>query len=125
MELPNVKKDLKNYWLFRIKKDDNFSCPQHKARQVVKEFTQRIDIDFDEIFSHIVKMSSIHVVLGLAAGLDFKVEQMDVKTTFHHDDVEAKNYTKQPEGFMVKDKDDYIYKLNLSLYNLKNASRQW
>ena len=54
-------------------------------------------IDFDEIFSPVVKMSSIRVVLGLAASLDLKIQQMDVKTAFLHGDLDKE----QPEGFAV------------------------
>lgn len=35
-------------------------------------------IDFDEIFSPVVKMSSIRVILGIEASLELKIEQMDV-----------------------------------------------
>lgn len=31
----------------------------------------------------------------------------------------------QPEGFVMKGKDDCIYKLKKSLYGLKQAPRQW
>jgi len=44
----------------------------------VKGFRQRKDIDFNEIFSLVVKMSSIRIVLSWAATLDLEVDQMDV-----------------------------------------------
>nr|GEX83882.1 retrovirus-related Pol polyprotein from transposon TNT 1-94 [Tanacetum cinerariifolium] len=48
------------------------SRPRYKARLVVKGFSQKRGIDFNEIFSSVVKMGSIRVVLGLAASLDLK-----------------------------------------------------
>ena len=39
-----------------------------------------------------VKMSSIHVALGLAARLNLEVKQLDVKTTFIHGDLEEEIY---------------------------------
>ena len=48
----------------------------------MKGFKQKKGIDFDEIFSPVVKMSSIRVVLGVAASIDLEVEQLDVKTAF-------------------------------------------
>jgi hypothetical protein len=36
--------------------------------------------------------------------IDFEVEQMDVKTTFLHGDLEEEIYMKQPEGYVVKGK---------------------
>jgi len=70
-------------------------------------------------------MSSIRVVLGLAASLDLEIEQMDVKTAFLHGDLDKEIYMEQPEGFMVKGKEDYVCKLRKSLYGLKQAPRQW
>ena len=39
-----------------------------------------------------MKMSSICVVLGLAASLDFEVKQMDVKTAFINGDLDEEIY---------------------------------
>ena len=50
---------------------------------------------------------------------------MDVKTAFLHGDLEEEIYMKQPEGFKVKRKEDYVYRLKKSLYGLKQAPRQW
>ena len=49
----------------------------------MKGFAQKEGIDFTEIFSHVVKMSSIKVILVLIATLDLECEQLDVKTAFH------------------------------------------
>ena len=68
-------------------------------------------------------MSSIRVVLDLPTNLDFEVEQIDVKTTFLLGDLEEEIYMEQSEGFVIKDKDDYVYKLKKSLHGLKQAMR--
>ena len=62
VELPKGK------WVFKLKKDGD-KLVKYKARLVVKGFSQKQGIDFDEIFSPVVKMSSIRVVLGLIASL--------------------------------------------------------
>ena len=59
---------------------------------MVKGFSQKQGIDFDEIFSPVVKMSSIRVVLGLVASLDLGLEQLDVKTAFLHGDLKEEIY---------------------------------
>jgi len=81
-------------------------------------------LNFEEIFSLVIKMSSIRVVLGLTATLNFEAEQMDVKTVFLLGDFEENIYKDQPEGFNVKEKEDYVCKLKKSLYGLKQVSRQ-
>ena len=123
VKLPKGKKALKNKWVYRLKSEENSSQPRYKARLVVKGFAQKQGIDFDEIFSPMVKMSSIRVVLGMAAAMDLEVEQLDVKTTFLHGDLEKEIYMEQPEGFAVAGKEHLVCKLNKSLYGLKQAPR--
>ncbi|KAJ4716959.1 Retrovirus-related Pol polyprotein from transposon TNT 1-94 [Melia azedarach] len=125
VKLPKDKRALKNNWVYRIKQEEYTSQPRYKARLVVKGFSQRKGVDFDEIFSPVVKMSSIRVVLGIAASLDLEIEQMDVKTAFLHGDLDKKIYMEQPEGFKIKGKEYYVCKLKKSLYGLKQAPRQW
>ena len=119
VKLPKGKSALKNKWVYRVKQELHTTQPRYKARLVVKGFSQKKGIDFDEIFSPVVKMSSIRVVLGLAASLDLEIEQMDVKTAFLHGDLDKEIYMEQPEGFKVKGKEDYVCKLRKSLYGLK------
>ena len=72
-----------------------------------------------------VKISSIRVVLGMAATMDLEIEQLDVKTAFLHGDLEEEIYMEQPEGFVVAGKEHQVCRLKKSLYGLKQAPRQW
>ena len=45
-------------------------------------------IDFGDIFSPVAKVTSIRLLSSIVAAFDFEVEQMDVKTTFLHGDLE-------------------------------------
>lgn len=92
VKLPKGKRTLKNKWVYKLKTEEHSSQPRYKARLVVKGYSQKRGIDFDEIFSPVVKMGSIRVVLGLAASLDLEVEQMDVKTAFLHGDLDKEIY---------------------------------
>ena len=85
-----------------MKQEEHTSQPRYKARLVVKGFSQKKGIDFDEIFSPVVKMSSIRVVLGLATSLDLEIQQMDVKTAFLHGDLDKEIYMEQTRGFRSK-----------------------
>ena len=65
-------------------------------------------------------MSSIRIVLSIAASLNLKVEQLDVKMTFLHDDLEE-IYMEQSEGFKVKGNERLVCRLRKSLYELKQV----
>ena len=78
--------------MFKVKVEEHNLKPRYKARLFVNGFGQRKGTDFDEIFSPVVKTSSIRTVLGLAASLNLEIEQMDVKTAFLHGDLEEEIY---------------------------------
>ena len=101
-KLPQGKRPLKDKWVFKLKSEDNNSQPRYKTRLVVKGFGQKKRIDFEEIFSPVVKMSSIRVVLGLVASLNLEIDQLDVKTAFFHDDLEEERYNLKV--FQLKEK---------------------
>jgi hypothetical protein len=61
---------------------------KYKAGLVAKGYSQIEGIDFGEIFSHVSKLNSIRFMLFIAISFDLELEQMDVKTTFLHGDLE-------------------------------------
>ena len=52
------------------------------------------------------------------------LEQLDVKTTFFHGELEEDIYMRQPQGFIVHGNESIVCKLIRSLYSLKQAPRQ-
>ena len=103
-------------------KEEDGGKKQYKDILVVKGFAKKKGIDFDEIFYPIVKMSSI---ISLVAIEYLHIEQLDVKTTFLHGDLEEEIYMQQPQGYEVKGKENLVCMLKKSLYGLKQAPRQW
>ena len=77
-KLPMGKKALQNKWVYRLKEEEG-GKKRFKDRLVVKGFAQKKKkIDFDEIFSPVVKMTSIHTILSIVATEYFHLEQLDV-----------------------------------------------
>ena len=70
-------------------------------------------------------MTSIQFLLSLVAAYVLEVEQMDVKTTFLHGDLEEEIYMSQLKHYMVKGKENLVCKLKKSLYGLKQSPRRW
>ena len=123
-ELPAGKRALLNKWVFRIKTEPD-GKRRFKARLVVKGYSQRKGIDYAEIFSLVVKLTSIRILLSVVSSKNLHLEQMDVKTAFLHGDLDKEIYMQQPEGFVVPGKEHMVCKLTRSLYGLKQAPRQW
>ena len=115
---------MQNKWVYSLKEEDG-GKQRYKARLVVKGFAQKKDIDFDEIFNLVVKMTSIRTILSLVATKYLHLEQLDVKTTFLHGGLEEEIYMQQPEGYEVKGKEKLVCRLKKSLYGLKHAPRKW
>ena len=65
-------------------------------------YTQKPGLDYEKTFSPVVRFESLRVVLVLAAHLDLKVHQMDVKTAFLNGELNDLIYMKQPEAFVKK-----------------------
>ena len=70
-------------------------------------------------------MTSIRTILSLVAVEYLHLEQLDVKTSFLHGDLEEEIYMQQPQGYEVKGKENLVCRLKKSLYGLKQAPRQW
>ena len=125
IDLPDGKQALPCKWVYKKKFTSDDPEPKYKARLVAKGFKQQHGVDFDEIFSPVVKMTTLRTVLGLVAIEDMELVQMDVKTAFLHGDLEEDVYMKQPEGFEQPGQEELVCKLNKALYGLKQGSRQW
>jgi hypothetical protein len=125
VELPAGRKYVGRKWLFKKKFNAQGKVEKYKARLVAKGYSPVEGIDFGEIFSPVAKLTSIRFILSIVVAFDIEVEQMDVKTTFLHGDLEEEIYIKQPEGFVVKGKKELVCKLKKSLYGLKQSPRMW
>ena len=70
-------------------------------------------------------LKSIRIPLSIAAALDYKNWQIDVKTAFLNGRLEEDIYMQQPDAFIQKGQEHMVCKLQRSIYGLKQASRSW
>jgi hypothetical protein len=112
-------------WIWTIKRRADGTLERYKVRWVLRGFTQRPDVDYDETFSSVVKPATMHTVLSLALSRSWPVHQFDVKNAFLHGTLTKIVYCSQPAGFVNSSCSDMVCRLNKSLYGLKQAPRAW
>ncbi|KAH9672469.1 hypothetical protein KPL70_017737 [Citrus sinensis] len=110
---PKGKRAIGNKWVYTKKQGSpNQTTPRYKARLVAKDFAQKEGIDYNEVFSSVVKHTCIRILLALVAEYELELAQLDVKTAFLHGDLEEEIYMIQPCGFRVAGKENHVSSKN-------------
>ena len=78
---------------------------------MARGFSQKEGIDYEEIFSHVARYTSIRTIIALASMMKWDLHQMDVKTTFLIGVIEEEVYIEQPQGFEVENRVTHVCKL--------------
>ena len=110
-------------WVYRLKETSDSTTLKYKARLVAKGFRQQYVVDFDEIFSPVVKMTTLRFLFGVVVVEDLELIQLDVKKTFLHGDLEGELYMEQSKCFVATCQGHIVFIRRKSLYGLKQAPR--
>lgn len=121
-DLPSNRKSIGSKWVFKTKQDENGKVVRFKARLVAQGFTQKYGVDYDEVFAPVARSTTLRVLLSIAGKKNYFAKHFDVKTAFLNGNLEEEIFMRQPPGFKTGDK---VYRLNKSLYGLKQAARVW
>jgi hypothetical protein len=116
---PGDKNVIGSKWVFKKKMNEQRKIVRNKAKLVCKGYAQVEGHDFDETFAPVARLDAIKMFLSYACHNNFKVYQMDVKSTFLSGDLEEDVYVEQLEGFSLTNNSDYVCKLKKELYGLK------
>ncbi|CAJ2651499.1 unnamed protein product [Trifolium pratense] len=112
-------------WVYKAKKKSKGEVERYKARLVAKGYSQRADIDYDEIFAPVARLETVRLIISLAAQNKWKIHQIDVKSAFLNGVLDEEVYIEQPQGYEVKGEKEKVLKLKKALYGLKQAPRAW
>ncbi len=97
---------------------------QAKARLVACGSRQQEDASV-ETFAATAQITTLRVVLSLAAYHDLELRNGDFSVAFLNADALETVYMEQPRGFAVKNPRDWVCKLQLGLYGTRTANRGW
>lgn len=125
VNLPANREAIKSKWVFNIKRDKNGKIVRYKSRLVAKGCSQKYGVDFNEVFSPVVRYSSIRLILALAAEYNLEVHQMDVAAAYLNGKLKEEIFMIQPEKFVDPKNPEKVCKLKKALYGLKQAGREW
>ncbi|CAI7773918.1 unnamed protein product, partial [Closterium sp. NIES-53] len=85
-------------WIFRVKRPPD-SPPVFKARYVARGFSQRQGVDYFQTFSPTPKMSTLRVLLHVAAQRDYELHSLDFSTAFLQGSLHEEIWLRRPPGF--------------------------
>ncbi|GKA86999.1 retrotransposon protein, putative, ty1-copia subclass [Tanacetum coccineum] len=124
VDLPPNGKIVGQKWLFKKKTDMDGAIHTYKARLVAKGFTQTTGIDYEETFFPFVDIIAIRILIAITTFYNYEIWQIEVKTAFLNRYLKEEVYMEQPEGFVNPKYPNRVCKLKLSIYGLKQESRQ-
>ncbi|CAN0505287.1 unnamed protein product, partial [Discosporangium mesarthrocarpum] len=90
----------------------------YKARFVAQGFSQVPGVDYFATFAPVARMSSVRLLLSLAAEYNWDLVHLDVKTAFLQSELKEEIYVRQPRGFEKHSPSGapYACRLRRSLY---------
>jgi hypothetical protein len=118
---PADRKTINSKWVFRVKAKADGTIEKFKARLVVKGFSQRPGIDFDETFCPVAHSETQRILLAPSVKFKLHLRQADVVSAFLNGDIDADIFMTQPEGFKNDKLSKYFCLFQKGLYGLKQA----
>nr|GEU46148.1 zinc finger, CCHC-type [Tanacetum cinerariifolium] len=106
-EIPEPRKVCK--WIFKRKIKVDGTIDNFKARLVIQGFRQKEGINYFDTYAPVACITTIRLLLALAAIHNLVLHQMDVKIAFLNGDLDEEVYMKQPEGFVMSDNEHKVY----------------
>nr|GEZ33938.1 ribonuclease H-like domain-containing protein [Tanacetum cinerariifolium] len=99
VDLPKDRKAIGSKWIFKIKYKSSGEIDRYKARLVAQGFGQKEGFDYEETFSHVVKMVTVRCLLNIVMSNSWTMFQLDVNNAFLYGDLAETVYMIPHEGY--------------------------
>ncbi|CAI7814043.1 unnamed protein product [Closterium sp. NIES-54] len=111
-------------WIFRVKRPPG-SPPVFKVRYVARGFSQRHGVDFFQNFSPNPKMTTLWVLLHVAAQRDYELHSLDFSIAFLQGSLHEEIWLRRPPGFTGSFPAGTQWSLRRPVYGLRQALCEW
>ncbi|CAI7843407.1 unnamed protein product, partial [Closterium sp. NIES-53] len=111
-------------WIFRVKRPPG-SPPAFKARYIARGFSQRQGVDFFQTFSPTPKMTTLQVLLHVAAQRDYELHSLDFCTAFLQGSLHEEIWLHHPPSFTGSFPAGTQWSLRRPVYGLRQSPREW
>ncbi|CAI7866260.1 unnamed protein product [Closterium sp. NIES-53] len=111
-------------WIFRVKRPPG-SLPAFKARYVARGFTQRQGVDYFHNFSPTPKLTTLRVLLHVAAQRDYELHSLDFSTAFLQGSPHEEIWLRRPPGFTGSFPAGTQWSLHRPVYGIRQTPHEW
>ncbi|CAI7929696.1 unnamed protein product, partial [Closterium sp. NIES-54] len=111
-------------WIFRVKRPAG-SPPVFKARYVARGFSHRQGVDYFQTFSPTLKMTTLRVLLHVAAHHDNELHSLEFSTAFLQGSLHEEIWLRCLPGFTGSFPAGTQWSLRRPVYGLRQVPREW
>ena len=122
VQQPKGRSLISTRWVYQIKHRPDGAIDRFKARLVARGFSQRPGVDYEETYAPTVMMSSLRLLLAIAASRKWHMHQAHVSNAYLNGVLNEEIYLAPPEGL---DTGGSVLRLHKGLYGLKQSGRVW
>jgi len=101
-----------------LKDTTNNNVEKYKARLVAVGCTKRGGLDYMESFSPVIKIESFRALMAIASTERMYIRKYDIKTAYLYGHLDKPVYMEQPDGYIIRKKEDYVCKVERNIYGL-------
>ncbi|CAI7791447.1 unnamed protein product [Closterium sp. NIES-53] len=111
-------------WIFKVKRPPG-SPPVFKACNLARGFSQREGVDFYQTFAPTPKMTTLRMLLHVAALRDYELQSLDFSTAFLQGSLHEEVWLRRPSAFTGTFPPGTQWRLRRPVYSLRQVPREW